>query len=678
MEACVWDWGNIEMEASVWDWGNIEMEASVWDWGNIEMEACVWDWGNIEMEACVWDLGNIEMEACVWDLGNIEMEACVWDWDNIEMEACVWDWDNSEMEACVLEGGNLEKGKVNSVLHAFDSVGHRLGPGRRERKSGIPTLPSAAPSSLAADRIQREPKEPGVVPVLPVLKYDRLGFLLKLDSKIPAELATKYANFTEGICKPGYASALMAAIFPKDAYRRSVTLYGINTQSRLQTVDNTVWNKTLRAAYRRSVTLYEKTFGNTVWNKTLRAAYRQSITLYGIKHSEPLTDARQVYVGKRAKDGQSKNITGDWDQAKKYQSSKRTEISRGKKELTRVFPAQKVELPCRVIEKAQHQEQGQGKQHVPHEHQNSHLHSIPALLHDLKDQNTQSEHWAIWRPAWRINNATPYGSQSSCNNITLIGATIQLSVSRLAPPSLIYLPTQAAALTPHSWQPIEGRHTHTATHRGEAHTLTTHRGEAHTHTKQPIEGRGGTHTKQPIEGRHTHTKQPIEGRHTHTLTTHRGRHTKQPIEGDTLSNHLGETRTKQPIEGDTHTHTTHRGETHTLSNPQRGDTHAKQPTQGKHTHTKQPTEGRHTHTKQPTEGKHTHTKQPTEGKHTHTKQPTEGRHTHTKQPTERTHTLTTHRADTHTKQPTEGTTHRGDTHTKQPIEVLHITSSSRH
>ncbi|ELK31147.1 CMP-N-acetylneuraminate-beta-1,4-galactoside alpha-2,3-sialyltransferase [Myotis davidii] len=48
-----------------------------------------------------------------------------------------------------------------------------------------------------------------------LLQYDRLGFLLKLDSKLPAELATKYANFSEGACKPGYASALMTAIFPR-------------------------------------------------------------------------------------------------------------------------------------------------------------------------------------------------------------------------------------------------------------------------------------------------------------------------------------------------------------------------------------------------------------------------------------------------------------------------------
>ncbi|XP_060087648.1 CMP-N-acetylneuraminate-beta-1,4-galactoside alpha-2,3-sialyltransferase isoform X2 [Heteronotia binoei] len=46
-------------------------------------------------------------------------------------------------------------------------------------------------------------------------EYDKLGFLLKLDSKLPPELASKYANISDGVCKPGYASALMTAIFPK-------------------------------------------------------------------------------------------------------------------------------------------------------------------------------------------------------------------------------------------------------------------------------------------------------------------------------------------------------------------------------------------------------------------------------------------------------------------------------
>ncbi|XP_062353615.1 CMP-N-acetylneuraminate-beta-1,4-galactoside alpha-2,3-sialyltransferase isoform X5 [Cinclus cinclus] len=62
----------------------------------------------------------------------------------------------------------------NSVVLSFDSVGHTIGS-----------------------------------------EYDRLGFLLNLDSKLPPELALKYANFSEGVCKPGYASALMTVIFPK-------------------------------------------------------------------------------------------------------------------------------------------------------------------------------------------------------------------------------------------------------------------------------------------------------------------------------------------------------------------------------------------------------------------------------------------------------------------------------
>ncbi|XP_034506759.1 CMP-N-acetylneuraminate-beta-1,4-galactoside alpha-2,3-sialyltransferase isoform X1 [Ailuropoda melanoleuca] len=55
-------------------------------------------------------------------------------------------------------------------------------------------------------------------------EYDRLGFLLKLDSKLPAELASKYANFSEGACKPGYASALMTAIFPRQVLFTAVPL----------------------------------------------------------------------------------------------------------------------------------------------------------------------------------------------------------------------------------------------------------------------------------------------------------------------------------------------------------------------------------------------------------------------------------------------------------------------
>ncbi|XP_075877112.1 ST3 beta-galactoside alpha-2,3-sialyltransferase 3b isoform X2 [Nelusetta ayraudi] len=45
--------------------------------------------------------------------------------------------------------------------------------------------------------------------------YDKQGFLLQLDTKLPPELAYKYGNLSEGVCKPGYASAKMTTIYPK-------------------------------------------------------------------------------------------------------------------------------------------------------------------------------------------------------------------------------------------------------------------------------------------------------------------------------------------------------------------------------------------------------------------------------------------------------------------------------
>ncbi|KAM9845381.1 LOW QUALITY PROTEIN: ST3 beta-galactoside alpha-2,3-sialyltransferase 3b [Aulostomus maculatus] len=45
--------------------------------------------------------------------------------------------------------------------------------------------------------------------------YDKQGFLLQLDTKLPPELAYKYGNLSEGVCKPGYTAAKMTAIYPK-------------------------------------------------------------------------------------------------------------------------------------------------------------------------------------------------------------------------------------------------------------------------------------------------------------------------------------------------------------------------------------------------------------------------------------------------------------------------------
>lgn len=45
--------------------------------------------------------------------------------------------------------------------------------------------------------------------------YDKQGFLLQLETKLPPELAYKYGNLSEGACKPGYAAAKMTSIYPK-------------------------------------------------------------------------------------------------------------------------------------------------------------------------------------------------------------------------------------------------------------------------------------------------------------------------------------------------------------------------------------------------------------------------------------------------------------------------------
>ncbi|XP_030428721.1 CMP-N-acetylneuraminate-beta-1,4-galactoside alpha-2,3-sialyltransferase isoform X3 [Gopherus evgoodei] len=105
---------------------------------------------------------------------------------------------------------------TNSVVLSFDSVGHTVGSGRGEKKTETFVLRSSIPSHLAANPgTGSAQKESIAAPAPAILKYDKLGFLLKLDSKLPPELASKYANFSEGVCKPGYASALMTSIFPK-------------------------------------------------------------------------------------------------------------------------------------------------------------------------------------------------------------------------------------------------------------------------------------------------------------------------------------------------------------------------------------------------------------------------------------------------------------------------------
>ncbi|XP_077414011.1 ST3 beta-galactoside alpha-2,3-sialyltransferase 3b isoform X1 [Vanacampus margaritifer] len=66
--------------------------------------------------------------------------------------------------------------------------------------------------------------------------YDKQGFLLQLDTKLPPELAYKYGNLSEGVCKPGYAAAKMTSIYPK--FTKAAPMFLDQNFKRLTKVSN--------------------------------------------------------------------------------------------------------------------------------------------------------------------------------------------------------------------------------------------------------------------------------------------------------------------------------------------------------------------------------------------------------------------------------------------------------
>uniref|UniRef100_A0A3Q3FCV5 CMP-N-acetylneuraminate-beta-1,4-galactoside alpha-2,3-sialyltransferase n=1 Tax=Labrus bergylta TaxID=56723 RepID=A0A3Q3FCV5_9LABR len=66
--------------------------------------------------------------------------------------------------------------------------------------------------------------------------YDKQGFLLQLDTKLPPELAYKYGNLSEGVCKPGYTAAKMTNIYPK--FMKPAPLFLDRNFKRLAKVSN--------------------------------------------------------------------------------------------------------------------------------------------------------------------------------------------------------------------------------------------------------------------------------------------------------------------------------------------------------------------------------------------------------------------------------------------------------
>lgn len=65
--------------------------------------------------------------------------------------------------------------------------------------------------------VKQEPVVEGAVSVGRIVGsvFDKQGFLLNPDIKLPPELVYQYGNLSEGACKPGYAAAKMTAIYPK-------------------------------------------------------------------------------------------------------------------------------------------------------------------------------------------------------------------------------------------------------------------------------------------------------------------------------------------------------------------------------------------------------------------------------------------------------------------------------
>ncbi|XP_030428720.1 CMP-N-acetylneuraminate-beta-1,4-galactoside alpha-2,3-sialyltransferase isoform X2 [Gopherus evgoodei] len=84
---------------------------------------------------------------------------------------------------------------TNSVVLSFDSVGHTVGSGRGEKKTETFVLRSSIPSHLAANPgTGSAQKESIAAPAPAILKYDKLGFLLKLDSKLFSKPAPMFLD----------------------------------------------------------------------------------------------------------------------------------------------------------------------------------------------------------------------------------------------------------------------------------------------------------------------------------------------------------------------------------------------------------------------------------------------------------------------------------------------------
>ncbi|NXB99415.1 SIAT6 sialyltransferase, partial [Orthonyx spaldingii] len=147
-------------------------------------------------------------------------------------------WEDSRRNGAGKKGKmNLYSCVTDSVVLSFDSVGHTIGSEydklgfllNLDSKFGVYS-PKAwcLPVACAIDLLLQQKglnffcgKLKMARPNTHLLQYlvskcfPRRVLILYLFFHRPPELASKYANFSEGVCKPGYASALMTVIFPK-------------------------------------------------------------------------------------------------------------------------------------------------------------------------------------------------------------------------------------------------------------------------------------------------------------------------------------------------------------------------------------------------------------------------------------------------------------------------------
>ncbi|XP_030608189.1 ST3 beta-galactoside alpha-2,3-sialyltransferase 3b isoform X3 [Archocentrus centrarchus] len=103
----------------------------------------------------------------------------------------------------------------------------------RENDAEEPTVAQAKGAEVK--RIPELEMDNSVGPIVGSV-YDKQGFLLHLDTKLPQELEYKYGNLSEGTCKPGYAAAKMATIYPK--FLKSAPMFLDRNFKRLAKVNN--------------------------------------------------------------------------------------------------------------------------------------------------------------------------------------------------------------------------------------------------------------------------------------------------------------------------------------------------------------------------------------------------------------------------------------------------------